>query len=145
MAASQGNVQALANGDWMIGWGQAGYLSEVEPSGRLLFDAHLPPGWESYRAYVLPWSAQPTVPPTLALRRGAYGGVVAYASRNGATGVAAWRVLRGTLRRGSRSCSELSPHQLRDARSRCRGPAADRTWPSRRSTPRATCWRPQRR
>ena len=96
VAASQGNVQALANGDWMIGWGQAGYLSEVEPSGRLLFDAHLPPGWESYRAYVLPWSAQPTVPPTLALRRGAYGGVVAYASWNGATGVAAWRVLRGT-------------------------------------------------
>ena len=33
VAASQGNVQALANGDWMIGWGQAGYLSEVEPSG----------------------------------------------------------------------------------------------------------------
>jgi hypothetical protein len=80
----------------MIGWGQAGYLSEVEPSGRLLFDAHLPSGWESYRAYVLPWNAQPTTPPSLALRRGSYGGVVAYASWNGATGVAAWRVLRGT-------------------------------------------------
>ena len=75
VADSQGNVQALANGDWMIGWGQAGYFSEVEPSGRLLFDAHLPSGWESYRAYVLPWSARPAAAPSLALRRGPFGGV----------------------------------------------------------------------
>ncbi len=96
VAPSQGNVQALADGDWMIGWGQAGYLSEVEPSGRLLFDAHLPSGWESYRTYALPWSAQPTQPPSLALRRASHGALVAYASWNGATGVAAWRVLSGT-------------------------------------------------
>ena len=95
VADSQGNVQALANGDWMIGWGQAGYLSEVAPSGKLLFDAHLPSGWESYRAFVLPWSGRPLVAPSLALRRGRFGGVVAYASWNGATGVAVWRVLGG--------------------------------------------------
>ena len=28
VAGSQGNVQALADGDWMVGWGQAGYVSE---------------------------------------------------------------------------------------------------------------------
>ncbi len=95
VADSQGNVQALADGDWMIGWGQAGYFSEVEPSGKLLFDAHLPSGWETYRAYALPWSGRPLVAPSLALRRGRFGGVVAYASWNGATGVASWRVLGG--------------------------------------------------
>ena len=79
----------------MIGWGEAGYLSEVGPSGKLLFDAHLPSGWESYRAYALPWSARPLVAPSLALRHGRFGGVVAYASWNGATGVASWRVLGG--------------------------------------------------
>ncbi len=103
VADSQGNVQALANGDWTIGWGQAGYVSEVEPSGKLLFDAHLPSGWESYRSFVLPWSARPVVPPTLALQRGHFGGVVAYASWNGATGVASWRVLGGA------SASSLAP------------------------------------
>jgi hypothetical protein len=95
VSASQGNVQELANGDWMIGWGQAGYFSEVEPSGRLLFDARLPSGWESYRTYVLPWSAHPAQAPSLALRLGSHGGALAYASWNGSTGVAAWRVLGG--------------------------------------------------
>ena len=67
----------------------------MDPSGHLLFDAHLPSGWESYRTYVLPWSAQPAVPPTVAVRRSSHGGVVVYASWNGATGVASWRVLGG--------------------------------------------------
>ena len=95
VSPSQGNLQALANGDWMVGWGQAGYFSEVEASGRLLFDARLPSGWETYRTYVLPWSAQPAQAPSLALRAGPHGGTLAYASWNGATGVAAWRVLGG--------------------------------------------------
>jgi Arylsulfotransferase (ASST) len=95
VADSQGNLQALGDGDWVIGWGQAGYFSEVEPSGRLAFDAHLPSGWETYRTYVLPWSARPAQAPSLALRPGPHGGVLAYASWNGATGVAAWRVLGG--------------------------------------------------
>ncbi len=90
LAGSQGNVQALAGGDWMVGWGQAGYLSEVTPSGQVLFNAHLPPDWESYRTYVLSWSAQPAEPPAVAVD-----GATVYASWNGATGVASWRVLAG--------------------------------------------------
>ena len=66
VADSQGNVQALAGGDWMVGWGQAGYLSEVSATGQVLFDAHLPPDWESYRAFVAPWSGQPASPPAVA-------------------------------------------------------------------------------
>jgi hypothetical protein len=98
VAGSQGNVQALANGDWMVGWGQAGYLSEVNPAGQVLFNAHLPPDWESYRTYVLSWAGQPTEPPRLAVASlgGVSAGSTVYASWNGATEVASWRVLVGS-------------------------------------------------
>jgi len=97
VAGSQGNVQALTSGDWMVGWGQAGYLSEVETDGQVLFNAHLPPGWESYRTYVLPWTGQPAEPPAVAVLPTpvAHGGLTVYASWNGATSVASWRVLAG--------------------------------------------------
>jgi hypothetical protein len=97
VAGSQGNVQTLSNGDWMVGWGQAGYLSEVNPAGQVLFNAHLPPGWESYRTFAQPWSGQPAEPPALAVASAAAGaGTTVYASWNGATEVASWRVLAGS-------------------------------------------------
>jgi hypothetical protein len=98
VAGSQGNVQALPDGDWMVGWGQAGYLSEIDAAGALLFNAHLPPDWESYRTYALPWSGQPAGPPAVAAVRSSRGagGPVVYASWNGATEVAAWQVLAGS-------------------------------------------------
>jgi hypothetical protein len=98
VAGSQGNVQTLADGDWMIGWGQAGYLSELDAAGHVLFNAHLPSSWESYRTYVFPWSAQPAQPPALAVAPAstASAGEIAYASWNGATGVASWQVLGGS-------------------------------------------------
>jgi len=107
VAGSQGNVQALQDGDWMVGWGQAGYLSEVSPAGQVLFNAHLPPDWESYRTFALPWNGQPTEPPALAVannpsaaaggagKSGTGGGSIVYASWNGATEVASWQVLAG--------------------------------------------------
>ena len=113
VAGSQGNVQALPNGDWMVGWGQAGYLSEINSTGQVLFNAHLPPDWESYRTYTLPWTGQPAEPPAVAVvppslssasgRPGGTGGAggsggepVVYATWNGATAVASWRVLVGS-------------------------------------------------
>jgi Arylsulfotransferase (ASST) len=97
VAGSQGNVQALAGGDWMVGWGQAGYLSEIDGAGHVLFNAHLPPDWESYRTYALPWSGQPVTPPAVAAIAAAAGhaGATAYASWNGASEVASWHVLAG--------------------------------------------------
>jgi Arylsulfotransferase (ASST) len=97
VAGSQGNVQTLPGGDWMVGWGQAGYLSEVDPAGDVLFNAHLPPDWESYRTYALPWTGQPTGPPALAVTRssGSSSRSTVYASWNGATNVAGWQVLAG--------------------------------------------------
>jgi hypothetical protein len=114
VAGSQGNLQALANGDWMVGWGEVPYVSEFGPGGALLFDAHLPSTYESYRAYRLPWSGQPSDSPALAVVRSspaqkgattaASGGpATVYASWNGATQVAAWRVLSGS------SQSSLAP------------------------------------
>jgi len=98
VAGSQGNVQALPNGDWVVGWGQAGYLSEMDAAGHVLFNAHLPSSWESYRTYVLPWSGQPTEPPAVAVAPSATasGAAVVYASWNGATAVSSWRVLAGS-------------------------------------------------
>jgi hypothetical protein len=97
VAGSQGNVQALAGGDWMVGWGQAGYLSEIDGAGRVLFNAHLPPDWESYRTYALPWSGRPASAPAAAAiaAPGAHAGATVYASWNGASEVASWNVLAG--------------------------------------------------
>jgi hypothetical protein len=94
VAGSQGNTQVLPDGDWMIGWGQAPYLSEIDSSGSVLFDAHLPTTYESYRTFRQQWSGQPSSPPALAyLRSGSHASV--FASWNGATTVASWRVLTG--------------------------------------------------
>ncbi len=96
VAGSQGNVQALADGSWMVGWGESPYFSEFGASGSLLFDAHLPAAYESYRAYRLAWSGQPADLPALAVVRSPHGrGATVYASWNGATQLAAWRVLAG--------------------------------------------------
>jgi hypothetical protein len=94
LAGSQGNLQTLAGGDWLVGWGEVPYLSEYGAAGQLLFDAHMPAGYESYRAYRLPWSGHPPGRPALAASA-AHGGEVLYASWNGATDIGSWRVLAG--------------------------------------------------
>jgi hypothetical protein len=95
VAESQGNMQALPDGDWFVGWGQVPDFSEFGANGQLLFDAHLPPGEQSYRAFRFPWTGAPSHRPALALAGGAGGTATAYASWNGATQIAAWRVLAG--------------------------------------------------
>jgi hypothetical protein len=96
VAESQGNLQALANGDWFVGWGQEPYFSEFSPGGSVLLDAHFPPHEQSYRSFRFPWSGRPAHRPVFAFSpSGSRGGTV-YASWNGATGVASWRVLAGT-------------------------------------------------
>jgi hypothetical protein len=95
LAASQGDLQPQPDGNWVTGWGQEPYFSEFSPSGRLLFDAHLPATYQSYTVLKFQWSGSPSQPPALALRRGADGGAVVYASWNGATAVAQWRVVGG--------------------------------------------------
>jgi Arylsulfotransferase (ASST) len=95
VADSQGNMQALANGDWFVGWGQLPDFSEFSPEGKLLFDAHFPGREQSYRDLRFAWTGTPAHPPTYSFQPAAAGTGVVYASWNGATLVSAWRVLAG--------------------------------------------------
>jgi hypothetical protein len=55
-AAATGSAQTTRNGDLFVSWGGLSYFSEFSPSGKLLFNAKLPDGVSTYRAYRLPWS-----------------------------------------------------------------------------------------
>jgi hypothetical protein len=92
VAGSQGNVQALAGGDWMVGWGEVPYFTEFGGAGQLLLDAHLPSGYESYRVYRLPWIGHPPNRPAVSVEDSTR---TLYVSWNGASDVAAWRLLAG--------------------------------------------------
>ncbi len=94
-AGSQGNVQSLANGDLFLGWGAEPWFSEFSSTGQLLFDARMPNADESYRAYRFEWNGTPGGAPAIAASASHTGPVTVYASWNGATAVASWRVLGG--------------------------------------------------
>ena len=55
-AAATGNAQTTRNGDLFVSWGGLSYFSEFSPTGKLLFNAKLPNGVSTYRAYRLPWN-----------------------------------------------------------------------------------------
>ena len=85
-------MQALGNGDWFVGWGQVPYLSAFTKRGKLLLDGAFPEPDITYRAYVQRWVGRPLDGPRGAAR--VHGGrTTVYASWNGATEVASWRVL----------------------------------------------------
>ncbi|MGA2163049.1 MAG: arylsulfotransferase family protein [Solirubrobacteraceae bacterium] len=94
LAASQGNMQTLADGNTVVGYGGVPAISQFSPSGALLFDAHLPYEMAFYRAFRFPWSGRPASPPAaLASLNDTGEETIVHASWNGATGVATWRVL----------------------------------------------------
>jgi hypothetical protein len=96
LAPFEGNAQVLPNGDVFVGWGAWPYMTEFSRSGKVLFDAYFghgkPPGQDadSYRIYRFPWHGRPTDKPVVVV-----GDDTAYASWNGATELARWRVLAG--------------------------------------------------
>ncbi len=92
---SEGNVQQLANGDWFLGWGQEPFFSELSPQGTMLFDAHFPVHSRSYRSFRFPWVGVPAHPPSFAFESAGTGQGTVYASWNGATAVASWKLLAG--------------------------------------------------
>jgi hypothetical protein len=94
VTGSQGNLQALPGGGWLVGWGGLPNVTEFNPQGQAIYDAQLPSGEQSYRVYRLPWAAQPTSSPAISTVS-ASGSTVVYASWNGATAVASWRLLAG--------------------------------------------------
>ncbi|HEV7585705.1 MAG TPA: arylsulfotransferase family protein [Solirubrobacteraceae bacterium] len=95
LAESQGNMQALPNGDWFVGWGQVPQFSEFDAEGGLVFDATFPRGTQSYRSYRFPWTGTPAHSPSLSFQPAASGGGVVFSSWNGSTLVDSWMVLAG--------------------------------------------------
>jgi hypothetical protein len=93
-AAYEGNVQRLANGDDMIGWGQQPYFTEFNSRGHEVFDARFVGATDSYRAYRFAWNGTPATPPAATVRD-KHGRRTVWASWNGSTSTVRWRVLAG--------------------------------------------------
>jgi hypothetical protein len=94
VTGTQGNLQLLPGGGALVGWGQAPYFTEYSKTGKQLLDAVFPNPDISYRAYKLSWTGKPFYPPVGAARKTG-SKVTVYASWDGATGVAKWRILGG--------------------------------------------------
>ena len=93
-----GSVQTQPNGNVFVGWGAGPYFTEYAADGRVLYDATLPHGGESYRTFRFPWSGRPVDSPALVARDGKL-----YVSWNGTTETSAWQLQTGSTR------SALSP------------------------------------
>jgi hypothetical protein len=107
LASVEGSAQLLSNDDMFVGWGSEPDFSEYTPAGRQVFNGSFPLGVRSYRAYRLAWTGHPSAPPALAESRRDHGTVWLYASWNGATQIARWRILGGA-----------APDRLRPLKSR---------------------------
>ena len=126
LAASQGDLQPLPDGNWMVGWGQEPYFSEFSPTGPTAAQ-RAPAGRLPvlHRAEV-PLVGDPGAAAAARAARGASGGrLLAYMSWNGATAVARWQLLAGArantlsprglgrarrLRDGDRDCRRATPY-----------------------------------
>jgi hypothetical protein len=89
-----GSLEPLSNRNEIVGWGSSPFITEYSASGDMLLDARLPGSDITYRAQVEPWVGQPLTPPAAAARQ-KDGKTTVYASWNGATQVASWKVLSG--------------------------------------------------
>jgi hypothetical protein len=78
-----------------VGWGSKPFATEFDRAGNMLFDLRFGVGRvDSYRAFRFAWKGLPTTRPTVALKTEDDRTTV-YASWNGATEVARWRILAG--------------------------------------------------
>jgi hypothetical protein len=88
-----GSVQPLGSGDLLVDWGSTPEVTEYTANGQIRIDLSL--SFSSYRAFESPWVGLPAAPPAVAAaletRR-----TQIWASWNGSTAVAAWRVLGGS-------------------------------------------------
>jgi hypothetical protein len=85
----EGNLQLLADGGALVGWGGVPKVTEFTADGKVRFELKVPYG-DTYRAYRLPWNGRPGGRPAVAVA-----GDRVYASWNGRTDVASWEVLAG--------------------------------------------------
>jgi hypothetical protein len=94
-AAFLGSTQMLPGGNVAVGWGSQQFFSEFSSGGSKLLDVQWPTPDLSYRVYVQRWVGTPYFPPSGAARKTG-SAITVYASWDGATQVASWRVLAGT-------------------------------------------------
>jgi hypothetical protein len=94
LSESQGNLLSLPGGNWLLGYGRLPNVTEFDPAGRVLLDATLGKQVQNYSSSLSQWQAQPNHPPSVSARP-ASNATTVYASWNGATNVANWRVLAG--------------------------------------------------
>ena len=88
-----GSSQVLDDGDMLIDWANIPELTEYGPTGQgVRMDLSLS-AW-SYRGFRFAWDGQPSQPPAMTSQR-AGSGTTVWASWNGSTELAAWRVLGG--------------------------------------------------
>ncbi|HUB72689.1 MAG TPA: MFS transporter [Solirubrobacteraceae bacterium] len=87
-----GDTEPLGDGNVFVGWGSEPFFSEYSRSGKLLLEGEFPGPDLSYRATLGQWVGLPLSKPAGAARS-AGGRTTVYASWNGATELASWRVL----------------------------------------------------
>lgn len=95
LAPSQGNMQELPDGNYLVGWGSQPWFTEFSPDGEVLLDGTYYARNSSYRTYRDPWTGMPSDDPAIATANGGSGRVNVWASWNGATEVDSWRILGG--------------------------------------------------
>jgi len=92
-ATALGNMQVLPGGGALVCFGTEPYITEFGPGGEVRLDATFPGGGHVYRAYRAAWAGEPSLRPALAVK-----GRAAYASWNGSTKTAWWRIDAGLAR-----------------------------------------------
>jgi Arylsulfotransferase (ASST) len=94
LSSFEGNEQEMPGGDDFVGWGEAPYFSQYNAQNKLIFEGRFVDDNITYRAYRFSWTGTPTTPPAVAAS--SHGRkMTVYASWNGATNVAKWRVYAG--------------------------------------------------
>lgn len=107
LATSQGGTRMLPGGNLFTGWGSSPWFSEHSRDGRLLFAAYLPSRtYQSYRAFKGLWRGNPPGRPTVAASTRS-GRLIMFAAWNGATRIARWRVLGGSLPQFAKPLGEV--------------------------------------
>jgi hypothetical protein len=94
-AFATGSNQLLPNGSRLVTWGITGWFTEYDRDGHVCLDAHLPQQGQNYRVFRFPWVGRPTVRPAFKAYRQGAGAARLYASWNGSTALAAWRLETG--------------------------------------------------
>ncbi|MGH3242427.1 MAG: arylsulfotransferase family protein [Spirillospora sp.] len=91
-----GNVQMLPEGSALVGWGSTPAVTEFAADGTPVLEI-TGVGDGSYRAYRAPWSGRPAARPAVAVTVLDANWMRVHVSWNGATGVAGWRFLTGSV------------------------------------------------